>query len=362
MFSFLPNAFGLDISDRSIKAIWLAKEREGFELSSWISKDIPTGLVEGGEIKDVKKVAALARETIDSVKGKRIKTPYVAVSLPEERSFLSVVQMPKAQEKELKTAIMLEAENYIPLPLEEVALDFQIIPSADKDQREHFDVLLAAFPKTIVNGYAEVAKQSGFIPVVLEPESIAIARALIKEGISAEPLFLIDFGASRATIIAFSGYSIRYTYSIPVSSAALTKAIAESLGITFEEADRLKVDHGLDQNFEKGKLLSAMEPVLEEFAREIEKQFDFYQTHTGHQHGIFGNRISRIFLSGGGSLLPGFDDWLAKRLRVDVDFANPWVNVLRKKRETAQDVPFRKSLVFATAIGLSLAGKNIFEF
>ena len=175
-------------------------------------------------------------------------------------------------------------------------------------------------------------------------------------------MFLLDFGASRATIIAFSGYSIRYTYSIPISSVALTRAISETMGIPFHEAEKLKIEHGMDKHFENGRVFSAMEPVLEEFAKEIEKQLDFYQTHTKHEHGVRGKGISRIFLSGGGSLMPGFDAYLAKRFRLDIDFANPWVNILRKKRETANGVPLRKSLIFTTAIGVSLAGKNIFEF
>jgi type IV pilus assembly protein PilM len=362
MISFIPNAFGLDISERSIKVIWLTRGQGSFELASWISQDIPEGLIERGEVKDIEKVASYVRDAVLHVKGKRITAPYVAVSLPEEKSFLSVIQMPHVGEKELKGAIMLEAENYIPFPLEEVTLDFQVIPSVGSDAQEHLDVLIAALPRITVEGFTEVVKKSGFIPVILEPESIAIARSLIKQGMSTEPIFLLDFGASRATIIAFSGYSIRYTYSIPISSVALTKAISESMGISFQGAEKLKIEHGMDKYFENGRISSAMEPILEEFAKEIEKQLDFYQTHTKHEHGVHGKGISRIFLSGGGSLMPGFDAYLAKRLRLDIDFANPWVNVLRKRRETADGLPLRKSLVFTTAIGLSLAGKNIFEF
>jgi len=131
MLEFLtlkPEAFGLDISDLSLKIVKLKKRGNFFTLSSYGKEEIEPGIIKRGEIKDEKKLAEIIRESIKKVKGEKLKTNYVVASLPEEKAFLQVIQMPRLPEEDLKSAVIYEAENYIPTPLEEVYLDYQIVP------------------------------------------------------------------------------------------------------------------------------------------------------------------------------------------------------------------------------------------
>jgi type IV pilus assembly protein PilM len=108
--------------------------------------------------------------------------------LPEEKAFLQVIQLPKLEEKDLKAAVQFEAENYIPLPVEEVYLDYQVVPPV-YNHLDHLDVLIAALPKRIIDPYLDSLKGAGLVPKVLEIESQAIVRALIKNEVSYSPVF-----------------------------------------------------------------------------------------------------------------------------------------------------------------------------
>ena len=165
-----PEAFGLDISDLSLKIIKLKKKRGISSLASFGEAEIKPGIIKGGEIKDEEKLAQIIREAIKKVRGEKLKTRYVVVSLPEEKAFLQVIQMPKVPEEDLRSAVIYEAENYIPTPIEEVYLDYQIVPPV-YDHLDHLDVLIAALPKKTVEPYLSALKLAGLQPKVLEIES-----------------------------------------------------------------------------------------------------------------------------------------------------------------------------------------------
>ena len=190
MFEFLtlkPGSFGLDISDLSLKIIKLKRKGKFFDLASFGEEEIKPGIIKEGEIKNEEKLAEIIKGAIKKVKGEKIRTKYVIVSLPEEKAFLQVIQMPRMSEEDLKSAVVYEAENYIPLPIEQVYLDSQIVPPV-YDHLDHFDVLIAALPKKTVDPYLSSLKSAGLKPKALEIESLAVARALIKSEVTSFPV------------------------------------------------------------------------------------------------------------------------------------------------------------------------------
>jgi len=386
-----PESFGLDISDLSLKIIKLKKRGNFFTLSSYGKEEIEPGLIKGGEIKDEKKLAEILRESIKKVRGKKLKTNYVVASLPEEKAFLQVIQMPRLPEEDLKSAVIYEAENYIPTPLEEVYLDYQIVPPI-YDHLDHLDILIAALPKKTVDPYLSALKLAGFVPKVLEIESMAIARALIKGGATTQPILLIDLGATRTSFIIFSGQSLRFTTSIPVSSTSFTEIISKNLGVTLAEAERLKIKYGLEEKIkinigdektnikkERGKIFEALIPALIDLVQQIKRYLDYYQTHASHEHlppttfqknnsnkhkpqkvvgGLppDGKGISKIYLCGGGANLKGLCELLSLELKIPVEMGNPWVNILIKEKKEVPELSFEESLKYTTALGLALRG------
>jgi len=359
--SLKPEAFGLDISDLSLKIIRLGKKREGFSLDSFGETEIKPGIIKGGEIKDEDGLAKIIQKAIAEIKGKKLNTKYVIVSLPEEKGFLQVIQMPKMLEEDLKSAVIFEAENYIPLPIEEVYLDSQIIPS-QKDNLDHYDILLAALPKKTVDPYLSSIKKAGLHPLAFEIESLSVARALIKNETTDCPVLLIDMGATKTSFIIFSGSTLRFNSFIPVSSQKFTEVVSRTLKIDLADAEKMKIKYGLETKATKegGQVFDALIPSLTDLVEQIKKHIEYYQTHTSHEHLPSGDKkVAKVILCGGGANLTGLSDFISKELNLPVELGNPWVNILTGGKKGLQELPPDKSLTFASALGLAIRGIKI---
>jgi len=361
MLEFLtlkPEAFGLDISDLSLKIIQLKKTRSFFDLTSFGEAEIKPGIIKGGEIKNEKALIQILKKALAEVKGEKLKTKYVVASLPEEKAFLQVIQMPKMKEEELKSAVIYEAENYIPLSIEEVYLDSQIVPPG-YNHLDHFDVLITALPKRTVDPYLSSLKKAGLKPVAFEIESQAIDRALIKNEVTTSPLLLIDLGETRTGFIVFSGHSLRFTSSIPVSSQSFTEIISKALGVSLVEAEKLKIKHGLQSSkVKKGReIFEALIPAFTDLIEQIKRYLIYYQTHTSNEHlPPDGKGVKKIFLCGGGANLKGLTNFLSSQLKIPVEIGNPWINILADPSKGPAELPLESALGYTTALGLALRG------
>lgn len=371
MFELLtlkPEAFGLDISDSSLKIAKLEKNGKSLSLASFGKTVIEPGVIEKGEVKDEKALIEIIKESLHKVSGKNLNARYVIASLPEEKSFLQVIQMPKMNEKELKKAVYFEAENYIPLPVEEVYLDFQIVTPV-YDHLDHLDVLVVAFPKEIVDAYVNPLKKAGLNIKALEIEPLAITRALIKNGLSPHPVLLIDLGENGTGLMIFSGYSLRFTSFIPISSKQFTKTISDALGVSFQEAETLKLKYGLSKKYKikikngiekeinQGKISEALFPLLTDLTKRIEKYLGYYNTHVSHEHlSPDGKIIEKILIFGGGANLKGIGQFLSLNLKVPTELSNPWTNILKGSLQKVPELSFSQSQAFVCAFGLALRG------
>ena len=308
-------AFGLDISDSSVKIVKLEKKRGKFVVASYGQTKLKPGTVELGIIKNAKELAEAIRLVYKTVKGKKLKAEHAVISLPEEQSFLQVIQMPKMTAEELKSAILFEAENYIPMPIKQVYLDFQVIEPI-KDDLDHVDVLVAAMPMQLVDAYLLCIKAAGLTTLAAELESQSIARALIKNDTSEFPVVILDIGNNNINFIVFSGHAIRFTSSLSM------QATEENLG---------------------------------ELAEQIKKYINFYQEHASHEHLFLESKVKKIILCGGGSSLKKLPEFLTEKLGIKTELGNPFINSPLLKN-AAQDAGF---LPYATALGSALGGVNI---
>lgn len=371
MLEFLnlePPSFGLDVSDSSLRIAKLKKKGESLSLVSFGEAKIDPGIITGGEIQKQEALIQIIKESLAKTKGQALNTGYIIASLPDEEAFLEIIQMPKMKSEELKEAIYFEAENHIPLSIEDVYLDFQIIQPF-YDHLDHLDILIVALPKKVVDSYVSCFKRAGLQPQALEIESLSIARSLIQNEVSPHPLLLMDFGANKTSLIIFSGYSVRFTRSIPISSQEFTKIISKELAISFQEAEELKVKFGLKKEYRlkigngtkaeitPGKVLKIISPLLNDLANEIKKCLEYYQTHIHHEHlAPNGKEIEKVLLCGGGANFEGLPELLSLSLKIPVERGNPWVNILKTPLREVPGLSYEKSLAFTTALGLALRG------
>ncbi|MCX6720504.1 MAG: type IV pilus assembly protein PilM [Candidatus Staskawiczbacteria bacterium] len=354
------DAFGLDINDFSLKIVKLKKGRKGFSLVSYNDVKIAPGVVESGVIKDENSLAKIIRYACATIKGKKLKTKNVVVSLPEEKSFSQVIQIPEMNEEELKTAVPLEAENYIPLPIAEVYLDFQVIPPI-KQYSKHTEVQIVAMPKRIVDSYVSCIKKAGLTAVAMETESEAIVRALVRGDNNPSVSLLIDFGGNNTNLVVYSGKSIRFSASILVSSEILTKAISKALKVDFYEAERLKLEYGLlgkkagrssTSSVNAEKVAQVIKPILEEMVCQIKKYLNFYRDHSSFEYFLPDGKKERVLLCGGGAELKGFADFISQKLEIPVELGNPLLN-FPTKNVRVKNIIKKDLMSFTTAIGLA---------
>jgi type IV pilus assembly protein PilM len=363
MMDFLtlqPKAFGLDISDLSLKIIKLKEEGRGFHVASFGEAPLSPGIIVQGEIRDQKALVKELKEAFAKLNGEKLDTKYVVASLPEEKAFLQVIQMPKMDQKELEKAVPFEAENYIPLPMKEIYLDFECLPPI-KENRDHVDVVITAVPKRIVDSYVSCLKEAGLRPVALEVESFAIARALVKGEKTEVPLLILDLGETRTGLSIFSGTSLKFTVSIPVSARQFSEAIAKQLKIELNRADELKREYGLGKRREKEgrEVANALLPPLTELVGHIKKYLEYSKTHSLHEHLSNGEKgVAKVYLCGGGANLIGLSSFLSSELKLPVELGNPWVNIFPEPSRDIPEIPYEKALAYTTALGLALRGVN----
>jgi len=348
-FSFNSQAFGLDISDFSLKIAMLEKDKNDLKLASFGRANIVSGIIEKGEIKNEERLSEIIKNTLGQIKGKKIRIKYVIASLPEEKSFLDRVRLPLMGQKEIKTAIRFEIENYIPFPLEKVYFDFDKI---QQNYENYQEVLIAAIPKDISESYLRVLKKAGLQPLALEPECLSISRALIKKNEIISPVLIIDLGKTRTTFIFFSENNIKFTSTIPFSSGQLTSAISEKIKVSLEEAEKIKCEEGIIGKKEISEILI---PLLNNFAKKTQGLLEYYNFHQNkNSHSTMS--LEKILLCGKGANLKGLEDFLSVFFKTKVILGNPWINILKTPLKQTPEISFKESLGYASALGLALRG------
>ncbi|MDP4008847.1 MAG: type IV pilus assembly protein PilM [bacterium] len=366
-FSMRPQAFGLDISDLSIKIIDLTNHtpllslygnKKETRISVYGELRIKQGIVEKGEIKKQADLQEGIRRAVSSLSGTALNKRHVVASLPEERAFVQVIQLPRMSKQEAMSAVPFEAENYIPYALDSVYIDFEILPTLPN--ADHIDVLLCALPREIVDPYVEAIRGAGFTPLALEIESLSFSRALMRGSVSPVPVLIMDLGETRTGIAVFSDSSLRFTSSVPVSGAELTEAIMRSLGVEQSQAEALKLSHGLSRaSGEDSGVLQALIPPMTNLVEQTKKYMNFYESHEEHRHVSLKKetKIGKVILCGGGASMKGIIPFLAKELSIEVEKGNPWVNT-PLFRGTLPPLALPDALRYTTAIGLALRGNT----
>jgi type IV pilus assembly protein PilM len=353
MFFSHPFAFGLDLSDLSIKIALLKYDGKHIELASFGRQEIPESVIESGVIKKEEELIGLIKKTVAEAQGEKIKTRNCIVSLPEKESYIRVVQLPKIKKEEISEAIKWELEANIPVPLDELYFDWQEI-KRNFGQAEHSEVLIGALPKTLIDPYLDVIKKAGLEPLAFEIESVATARALVKDEISADTIMIIDLGGKKTTLVVWGDNTILFTTGLPISSTELIYDIAKNLKVDKEKAKQLKFSVGLDEAKENGKVYRAMEPRILGLVGETKKYIDYVQASKLGRSGK--QDIAKILLCGGGANLKGLPAYLSARLRVNVSVGNPWVNIFDASSNELPGINFDDSLSYTTALGLALRG------
>lgn len=351
LFDSIPRAFGLDIGDHAIKLAVIGRQRDLRGKIKYIIKNygeiaLPPDLIVDGEIKDPIKVRMYIKTLLHQAVRGEVKLRGVIASLPESKTFLKEIIIPKIINGSLLPLIGEELEKQIPLSIDELYLDWQEIETVSGGT--HSKILVSAAPKNLVDSYTSLLESSGLIPVVLEPESLAIVRATIDESESYPPeqtVVIVDIGAEKTRIIFWQNGTVRLSITSPISGQMLTAAIAEKEKISMAEAEKIKFQCGLDPEKCGERIRPIILANIDELIKNTRAALRFHQEHLS-----IDAKMEKIVLSGGGANLNHLENVLSQELKIKVRHATPPANFQKPKYLAFGP---EKYLSYATAVGLA---------
>jgi len=331
--------FGLDIGSHTIKIVQLKKDKNKYQLLAFGSCPSPKkGLLSEAETD----LASLAEITKRLYQDSGVKTRNVVTALPQDQVFTKLITIPPLSDKEIESAIEWEAERYVPLPLSEVILSYEILRKVKEDNQEKMEILLAASPRALIEKMINVLKMAGLNPVSIEMEIMAVIRSLTPVG--GGSFLIADFGAKATDLAVVEGDVLSLIHSIPSGGESLTRAISLELGLDPEQAEAYKESYGADPEKLEGKIGAAIKPVLNNIIEEIKKTIQFYQQK--------GKNIQRVILTGGGAVLPQLNTLLAKSVNLEVQIGDPFGELI--EGPLLAKIPFNQRSVYSIAVGLAM--------
>jgi type IV pilus assembly protein PilM len=352
IFKFSKDAFGLDLSDLSVKVAQLEKNGTEFSVLSLGESEIPPGSVSDGEIIIKENVVSAIKKALEKASPKKIRTKKVICSLPESKGFLRIISLPFMNENEIREAIKWEIEANIPLTLDQVYYDWQLIDKGLKKEKNKLEILVVAISRKTADQFLEVLDAAKLEPIGLEIESIAQARSLMDKSAVNETVLVVDIGDRRTSFSILTDNVPCFTSSMSISAQYLTDAISKTLNISFEEAEKIKIQHGIGSPSEKDEIFLSMEAVLESLYLEIKKTMDFYLENLKYS-----SSINKIILCGGGANTKGLVEYISEKLGQKIEIGSPWVNFDLKKQPPI--IKSDKAIRYSTAIGLAIKGSNL---
>ena len=276
----------------------------------------------------------------DNIVGK-LTSNRAILGIPTARTFSRTFSLPADKKANLKDAVNLEVEQYIPMPLDALYVDHQII----KQTKEELTVLMCAAPKRTVDPLLTIAQQCGMEVAMIEPNMNAVARLLEHTEEGNLPTVIVDIGPATADI-AILDSAIRVTGGLNIGGNTFTLDIAKKMNIPLETAHQLKVLNGLSAGPRQAKITASLRPSLLRIAGEIKKVIRYYTDRFPNE-----DKIEQVIIVGSGSNVPGLGEFFTNELVMAARVAIPWQTV-----NFGSLTPPSKQLRprFMTAAGLAL--------
>ena len=311
---------GLDISSTAVKLLELSLNGDRYRVESYAVEPLPQNAVSERNITDIDAVGNSVKK---AVKRSGSKAKQAAVAVAGSAVITKVITMPASySEDDMEVQIQLEADQYIPFPLEEVYLDFQILGPSEKNP-ESVDVLLAASRSENVDGRVAALEVAGLSPKVVDIEAYCMESAFslvddqITGGGEGKTIAVVDVGATMTTLNVLHDQRIIYTREQVFGGRQLTEEIQRRYGLSFEEAGRAKREGGLPDNF----VPEVLEPFKEAMAQQVSRSLQFFFSSSQY------DRVDQIVLSGGSSSISEVNELIQAKIGTPTLVANPFTHM-----------------------------------
>lgn len=315
-------AVGLDIGTSAVRAAEMSLTKRPMVLERFGQVALPPGAVRAGEVVNVDTVASALKHLWTSA---GFSTKKVVLGVANQKVVVRQIDLPWMSLAELRESLPFQVADYIPMPIEEAVLDFHPIEEVrDENGNRAIRVLLVAALRSMIGSLVEAVTKAGLYPEGIDLSSFALMRALTNQGDESMTGYaeaFVDVGASVTNIVVHYDGSPRFVRILLMGGDDVTEAVAERVGVPYEQAEAVKVQMGLTVAGETGPDAHPASRVIgstvAQIVEEIRGSIDYYLAQPNAQ------RLGRIVLSGGGGRLAGLDAWLSAATRLPVERAEP---------------------------------------
>ena len=333
--------FALDIGTNSIRMIQLSGNAEkGWTLDKFAYVPVDQKITKDDSETGKRKLGEIilgAREQAG------IKTKNIAIGLPARKTYTAIIEVPNAPQRELTQTVKYEADQYVPMSVDEAKIDFAVLGISPNDAKKA-EILLSSIDNAYAESVMESVEQLGLNVIAQEPEPIAMVRALAPVGVQ-DARMIIDLGETSTDLVVMYQGSPRLVRSIPGGLLSFVRTVENSLKVRDDQARQFILKFGLAQDKLEGKVFEALKSTLEGFAMEMTKSVRFFQNR------YVGAQVGGIVLSGFSGIIPFMAEYIEMQTGVATTQGNPWQYV--KVTPAQQQMLLPVASEFAVAIGLA---------
>jgi type IV pilus assembly protein PilM len=304
---------GLDISQTGIKV--MAVDPKKWLVLGYGSVDLDPAKIQksldGNDPYLSESLISLLKEKLVG----QLPSEHAVLGVPTSRTFSRTFTVPLSAETGLADAVEIEVDQYIPIPMNSLYVDYEVIERSKED----LTVVLSAVPKTLVDSCVDVVVSAGLQPIMIEPGINSVARVLETTEEGHLTTLIVDIGPAATDIAVLKGGAIRVSGGLGIGGNTFTLDIAKKLGVALENAHQLKVLNGLSAGPRQAKISSALQPSLQRILVEVRKVIRYYNERLNDER-----KIEQVLVVGGGSNVPGIGDYFTNELVMPARVASPW--------------------------------------
>ena len=306
--------FGFDIGHGSLKVMQVERTSKKARVVGYGTATFDPNAIQDGTIVNHAVIAKATKELFKNQLIGDITTRRAVVAIPSYRTFTRLISLPPVSGQELREAVELEAEQYIPMPLEELYLDYNIVGQ----DKEKMDLFAIAVPRKIVDSHLQLMRVLGLETVGVETTIDAAGQLFLQDNQSDVAAVLVDFGSLSADITIFDK-NMLVSGTVSGGGEVFTNRIRDTLGVSQAEAHIIKTKYGLGASKKQKEITAALDPVLSQLAQEIRRMIRYYEDRYGSDR-----EITQVVTLGGGANMPGLSEYLTSTLRLAVRTCDPW--------------------------------------
>lgn len=340
LFQGVGDYFALDMGTNAVRVVQLARTGAGWALMHYGYAPVDAKITASDSAEARKQ---LGNVVMTAVGQSGIRTKNVAIGLPSQKTFTTVVDVPMMDAAELKSTIKYQIDKYIPMPMDEAKVDWRLLGPSLHDASQQ-EILISSTANSYSEERMEFVESLGFNVIAAEPEPIAMIRSLLPAGI-ADARLTVDMGEQNSDIVMTVGDAPRLVRTVPMGISTLVKAVVQNLNVKDDQARQFILKFGLAPDRLEGQVFHAIEVTLDNFVSELTKSLKFFQTRYPSVP------VGGTYVSGFAAAIPQLSEYVGAKTGVVAAPANPWQKVQVSQADQQQLLSVANE--FATAVGLA---------